>query len=79
VNVSAVVTSFSFCESVTGVSKWHIRRLTTAGLKLGGGIDTPCLCGLVVHGWDLGVAFDESRLDDDYVSRKCAAAYRMPP
>lgn len=48
---------YSFCESVTAtsMSPWHIRRLTKVGRKLGGGIDTPSLCGRVrkEKGWDL--------------------------
>ncbi len=35
---------YAFCESVTGIGRWHIRRLSEKGLKLGGGIDTPTLC-----------------------------------
>ena len=45
-----------YCESVhaTSVSPWHIRETTEAGLKLGGGIDAPALCGRNLHsGWDL--------------------------
>lgn len=46
---------YSYCESVTatGTSPWHIRRLTEIGRKLGGGADTPALCGREVS-WDLG-------------------------
>ena len=49
---------FAFCESVWAGprSKWHIRKLTPeVGRKLGGGIDTPSLCGNVKQGWDLEV------------------------
>lgn len=52
----------SYCESVyaTGTSPWHLRRLTAAGRKLGGGVDTASLCGRVQppYGWDL-----ESKVD----------------
>ncbi len=50
---------YSFCESVhaTPYSKWHIRRLTKLGRKLGGGADTLALCGRVI-GWDLDVKLD---------------------
>ena len=48
---------YSFCESVwaTSISPWCIRELTSAGKKLGGGIDTPSLCGRCERsmGWDL--------------------------
>lgn len=49
----------SFCEGVMAGSQspWHLRRLTKHGRKLGGGIDTPSLCGRVKppYGWDLKV------------------------
>lgn len=48
---------YSFCEPVTATSNspWHIRRLTEKGKFLGGGVDTPSLCGRVRErrGWDL--------------------------
>ena len=45
---------YSFCESIHGsFNTWHIRLLTPAGRKLGGGIDTESLCGRVNHGWDI--------------------------
>ena len=49
--------TFSYCESIaaTATSTWHIRKLTSKGRKLGGGIDTPSLCGRVTSGWDLAV------------------------
>ena len=41
---------FSFCEhaQASPQSRWHIRRLTAVGKKLGGGADTSALCGRVV-------------------------------
>ena len=56
---------FSFCESVhaTGRSWWHIRKLTEAGGKYGGGIDTNSLCGHVKDGWDLRVEINQFQLD----------------
>jgi hypothetical protein len=53
-------TGYSFCESVTAsaLSPHHIRKLTDVGLKLGGGVDTPTLCGKDIHitnGWDTSV------------------------
>lgn len=51
--------AYSFCESTTASSRspWCIRRLTDAGRKTGGGVDTPSLCGRVREGrgWDLTV------------------------
>ena len=51
---------FSFCESVHAGShsRWHIRRLSDAGRKTGGGIDTSSLCGRLttkISGWDINV------------------------
>jgi hypothetical protein len=55
----------SFCESVaaTGRGKWHLRYLTDAGPKYGGGIDTPSLCGHVKDGWDLEVEITQFHLE----------------
>lgn len=50
------VPTHSFCESVhaTPDSPIHIRAVDVEGLKPGGGITTPALCGRDVHGgWDL--------------------------
>ena len=46
----------AFCETMfaSGVTPWHIRKLGPAGRKLGGGADTPSLCGKDVA-WDLSV------------------------
>ena len=45
---------YSFCESshAGSFTPWHIRKLTKIGRKLGGGADTPALCGRKVA-WDL--------------------------
>lgn len=68
---------FSFCESVHAgsQSRWHIRKLTGEGRKLGGGIDTPSLCAhvRVGFGWDLGVAITEHHLT--HSCRDCVTAY----
>lgn len=58
------MSNFSFCESVhaTGRSLWHIRRLTEVGRKLGGGADTPALCGRVVA-WDINVDITQFHLN----------------
>ena len=68
----------SFCESVhvTGISVWHIRCLTNAGKKLGGGIDTPSLCGKVKvrAGWDLD--FDVAQnCSKEHVCKECMEFY----
>lgn len=52
---------FSFCETITAgpETPWHIRELTSAGRKLGGGADTLSLCNKKVS-WDLRVSLDPS-------------------
>ncbi len=76
--------AFAFCESATGIGRWHIRRLDDSGLKEGGGITTPSLCGLVkpwkfggIGGWDLRVAITEHHLG--HACPKCVEAYRAVP
>jgi len=53
---------FALCESVAAGSggRWHIRKLTSVGLKCGGGVDTGSLCGAVRprYGWDLQREFE---------------------
>lgn len=65
---------YSYCETVTssGASPWHIRQLTEAGRKLGGGADTPALCGRVVA-WDL--LSPVRRLDVHRICEKCFAKW----
>lgn len=69
---------FAFCESVhaTGVSPWHIRRVS-GPLKLGGGIDSASLCKLVVppYGWDLSVRITEQHLKN--ACPACVTEYRV--
>lgn len=48
--------TFSFCET-NAAYVYHIRRLTPAGRKLGGGADTPALCGRKVS-WDVPTPVD---------------------
>ena len=67
----------SFCESVMAgpKSSWHLRKLTKAGRKLGGGIDTPSLCGRVKQGWDLDVEINEFHLMKN-TCQDCLKVYR---
>ena len=69
---------FSFCESVYAgsQSRWHIRRLTNIGRKLGGGIDTQSLCKKVHKGWDLDVEITEHNLSKN-TCQDCLAVYRL--
>ncbi len=59
-----VAVTYAFCECAyaSGVSRWHIRRLTEAGYKLGGGADTLSLCGKKVS-WDLKVTITAYHLE----------------
>lgn len=76
---------YVFCESSTAssTSPWHIRKVSSIGLKLGGGIDTPSLCGRVrpigddlrgFGGWDLNVGISEHHLT--HCCKACADAYK---
>lgn len=66
--------AYAFCESITAgaFTPWHIRKLTKQGLKLGGGADTPALCGRVVS-WDRKVSLTPEHLAD--CCQKCKAEY----
>lgn len=65
----------SFCESVWAgsASPWHLRVLSAVGRKVGGGIDTPSLCGHVQppNGWDLEAEVTAGHLG--HVCGKCVA------
>ena len=66
---------YSFCECVeaTSYSKWHIRKLTEIGRKLGGGADTLALCGRKVC-WDLNVRITHFHLEYN-ACKKCREIY----
>jgi hypothetical protein len=76
---------YAFCESVHAgaLAPWHIRRVTPAvGLKIGGGIDTPSLCGMVkaAQGWDLNVRIRMNLLTpaadgSTFICLACASLY----
>jgi hypothetical protein len=68
------MTEYAFCETVhaSGITPWHIRPLTAAGKKLGGGADTPALCGRIVA-WDLSVLIRTDSLES--VCPRCRAKY----
>lgn len=88
-DAAPVVPEFAFCEpvSATDISPWHIRRVGPEGLKLGGGIPTPPLCGResVIRGWDLKgevtpatVLADSTPREGDgrvFLCRACTDAY----
>ncbi len=66
------VVGYSFCESVnaTGISPWCIRKLSSQGQMLGGGVDTDSLCGRIQSpfGWDLPVRVS---LAHPYACKRC--------
>jgi hypothetical protein len=74
-----VLIMFSFCEPVTASSRsfWHIRKLSEAGRKLGGGADTPSLCGRVVC-WDLEASVEKLANNPDtiFICPRCLEAYK---
>jgi hypothetical protein len=78
------VPEYAFCEcSCAGSrSKWHIRKVKTK-LCLGGGIDSPSLCGHVkpfgpaigdLGGWDINVKITELHLG--HACSECVAKYQ---
>lgn len=76
-NARSNMNTYSFCEGVhaSGYSRWHIRRLTGAGRKLSGGIDTKSLCDHVETGWDISVEITEHHLLN--VCSACTKIYRQ--
>ena len=69
------IPQYSFCETgtATSTSNWHIRKITNNGLKLGGGADTPSLCGRKVC-WDLKVKIEKIGLE--HCCKNCAKEYQ---
>jgi hypothetical protein len=74
---------YSYCETFTAGSStpWHIRKLTDAGKKLGGGADTPSLCDRTVA-WDVNCPLQEFDIIKNPkapntipVCKKCKEAY----
>jgi hypothetical protein len=72
-----VIAEYSFCESIHAGARspWHIRKLTSAGPKLGGGIDTKSLCGNVERGWDLNVEITQYHLT--HACTECCTSYGL--
>jgi hypothetical protein len=83
--------SYAFCEwsGAASLAPWHIRRLTEAGKKTGGGVDTASLCGRVQPhsqggwgGWDLeaevaGYPMDRETEGRRHVCKTCAEKYSV--
>jgi len=78
------MTDYSFCEGIMAGphTRWHIRKLSSKGRKLGGGIDTASLCGAIGpvsdgvmrNGWDLAVEITKHHLG--HSCKECARRYR---
>ena len=64
-------------DSATSNSPWHIRQLTEAGKKMGGGIDTPSLCGRKQNGWDVNHRAPEQGIKPDFVCESCWAEFML--
>lgn len=63
---------YAFCEPVTA-SSWsaiHIRELTDAGRKPGGGADRAALCGREVA-WDLQGDITPETIEDERTCATC--------
>lgn len=71
---------FSLCEPSCAIANgiWHIRRLTKVGQKLGGGIDTPSLCGHVKtkQGWDLETEICQELFNKRWICKGCWEEYQ---
>jgi hypothetical protein len=67
------MTKYAYCETISAYV-WHIRPLTKAGLKLGGGADTPALCGAKVL-WDIQCSVDPIAPAWDTVCPICQKRY----
>jgi len=65
---------YSFCETLAA-NLWHIRQLTDAGQKRGGGADTPTLCGLTAA-WDVSAPIPPKLLGGSGICHTCAAKYK---
>jgi hypothetical protein len=68
---------YSYCESTgaTAIGKWHIRKLTKKGRKLGGGIDTSSLCKHVIEswGWDINTPITHYLMQ--HICKECYEIY----
>lgn len=66
---------YAFCETIhaSSYTPWHIRQLTDAGRKFGGGADTPALCGLRVS-WDIPTPVNPIL---EHACNKCVEAYLL--
>lgn len=65
-------TEYSYMEFewATGTT-WHIRKLSDKGKFMGGGADTPSLCGTKHRGWDVNHAPPEVAHKPDFVCLGC--------
>ena len=67
-----MTTEYSYMEFewATGTT-WHIRMLSDKGKFMGGGADTPSLCGTKHRGWDVNHKPPEVGLKPDFACRNC--------
>jgi len=63
---------FSEGAAASALAPWHIRKLSSKGIKLGGGADTLALCSKTVA-WDLETPITAHHLT--HCCKPCADAY----
>lgn len=68
-----MVQRYSFCETIAAY-RWHIRPLTAAGQKFGGGADTRALCKAFVE-WDIDVGLSATALEGSGICSLCRRAF----
>lgn len=70
---------YFFCETSTasGETPWHIRKAGPKGECLGGGADTPALCGRVVA-WDVQLEVAPKTIDRVKPCVRCAEMFANP-
>lgn len=69
---------YAYCETIAAYV-WHIRKLTTKGLKPGGGADTRALCGAEAL-WDIAnVEVFPNNPAWRNACRKCKAEFEAHP
>ncbi|GAB6901916.1 hypothetical protein [Kineosporia succinea] len=69
------IPQYAFCESVYAGPQAveHIRVVGPEGLKIGGGVKGPTLCGRTwPNGWDVAGEVNAENVFNDHTCRKCA-------
>jgi len=70
---------WSFVDNgVTLTNHYHIRQLSSVGYKLGGGVDTPTLCG-IHQGTYFDVKTPVIEVNLSQACKNCVKEYRLLP